>query len=100
VIRRHEPRLARAEDGPLTPADARRRGWQVGYPEKAECGQEDNVTKSDLNPHYFFPVTFGGFKVGTCAQAGFGVFDRSEVVAMHPFPGVSHNLTFDLYRSA
>ena len=27
---------------------------------------EPNVVKSNLNPHYFFPIHFGGFHVGTC----------------------------------
>ena len=58
------------------------------------------MTRSDLNPHYFFPVTFGGFKVGTCAAAGYGTFDRTETVEMHPLPGVSHNLTFALYKAS
>ena len=59
--------------------------------------QENNVTKSNLNPHYFFPIHFGGFKEGECKQAGYSKFDRTEHVVMNPFPGVSHNLTFNLY---
>ena len=58
---------------------------------------EENIEKSNLNPHYFFPVHFGHFGVGKCADAGYGVFKRNTTVAMNPFPGIHHNLTFELY---
>ena len=67
----------------------------MGYPEAYECGEETNITKSLTNPHYFFPITFGGFKEGTCADAGYPIFDRSEVVDMHPLPGTVPTSTKD-----
>ena len=71
--------------------------YKVDYPEKGACGQEANVEKSNLNPHYFFPVHFGGFKVGECRDAGYSRFEMNVTVAMHPFPGVHHNLTFEIW---
>jgi hypothetical protein len=72
--------------------------YKVGYPTKGSCGEETSVEQSNLNPHYFFPVHFGGFKVGACSEAGYSRFIKNEVVAMHPFPGVHHNLTFQIWN--
>jgi len=71
--------------------------FKVGYPETSLCGQEDNVSKSSFNPHYFFPVHFGGFQEGQCSDAGYNRFVIEEEVEMHPFPFVKHNLTFKLF---
>lgn len=71
--------------------------YKVDYPEKGACGLERNVTKSRLNPHWLFPMTFGGFTEGTCADVGFTQYEKTETVAMNPFPGVHHNLTFEIY---
>lgn len=71
--------------------------YKVDYPETGFCGQESNVTKSRLNPHWFFPMTFGGFKEGNCSDVGFTRYKSTEVKEMHPVPGVYHNLTFDIY---
>eukprot|EP00930_Biecheleria_cincta_P003705 TRINITY_DN10462_c0_g1_i1.p1 TRINITY_DN10462_c0_g1~~TRINITY_DN10462_c0_g1_i1.p1 ORF type:complete len:154 (-),score=31.72 TRINITY_DN10462_c0_g1_i1:64-525(-) len=71
--------------------------YKIGFPETGLCGQEANVTKSNLNPHYFFPMNFGGFKEGLCADAGYSLYQETRVVDMHPVPGVHHNLTFQLY---
>merc|ERR1719316_2295834 len=70
---------------------------KVNYPVEGLCGQETNVTKSNSNPHYFFPIHFGGFVEGACANAGYPLFQGNKVVEMHPVPGVHHNLTFELY---
>lgn len=72
--------------------------YKIGYPAAEECGQEVGVQQSNLNPHYFFPIHFGGFKVGNCSEAGYAVFDRNTTVTMKPFPGVTHNLTFELWK--
>merc|ERR1711957_764216 len=72
--------------------------FKVGYPIETSCGQEPHVEKSLLNPHYFFPIKFGGFKEGLCADVGYSVFERNDTVAMNPFPGIHHNLTFELYN--
>merc|ERR1711998_816322 len=61
--------------------------YKVGYPVQGLCGQEDNVTKSNLNPHYFFPIHFGGFGEGQCADVGYGAFRYDKRVGMSPFPG-------------
>lgn len=71
--------------------------YKIDYPDAGYCGEESNVTQSNLNPHYFFPIHFGGFHEGDCADAGYGRYLRTETVAMHPVPGVHHNLTFDVY---
>jgi len=71
--------------------------YKVDYPEVGFCGEESNVTKSNLNPHYFFPMKFGGFAEGNCSDLGYTRYNRSEQVEMHPVPWVKHNLTFDLY---
>jgi pimeloyl-ACP methyl ester carboxylesterase len=70
---------------------------KVDYPEVGFCGEEHNVTRSQLNPHYFFPMHFGGFDEGPCSNDGYSVFVKEVVVAMHPVPWVHHNLTFFLY---
>jgi len=71
--------------------------YKVDYPEKGFCGLETNVTKSKLNPHWIFPMTFGGFKEGECSDVGYTKYVKTEVVEMHPVPWVHHNLTFDIY---
>eukprot|EP00929_Paragymnodinium_shiwhaense_P039155 TRINITY_DN20590_c0_g1_i5.p1 TRINITY_DN20590_c0_g1~~TRINITY_DN20590_c0_g1_i5.p1 ORF type:complete len:412 (+),score=90.19 TRINITY_DN20590_c0_g1_i5:72-1238(+) len=71
---------------------------KVDYPEAGLCGQEENVTKSNLNPHWFFPMTFGGFHEGPCSEAGFSRYVHSEKIDMHPLPFVHHTLTFDIYE--
>lgn len=71
--------------------------YKVDYPEKGFCGLERNVTKSKMNPHWFFPMTFGGFSEGDCSDVGYTRYVRTEDVDMHPVPGVHHNLTFELY---
>jgi len=71
--------------------------YKVGYPDEGFCGEEINVEDSNLNPHYFFPIHFGGFKVGNCAGAGYSAFKDNQIVAMNPFPGVEHNLTFQIW---
>jgi len=74
--------------------------YKVGYPLKESCGEEIDVEASDLNPHYFFPIHLGGFKVGECKDAGFPSFEKNMTVAMHPVPGISHNLTFQIWDKA
>jgi len=71
--------------------------YKVGYPDKSACGEEINVEDSNFNPHYFFPIHFGGFKVGSCTDEGFSAFKGNQTVEMHPVPGVSHNLTFQIW---
>lgn len=71
--------------------------YKVDFPDKGFCGLETNVTKSKLNPHWIFPMTFGGFTEGNCSDVGFTKYVKTEVVEMHPVPGVHHNLTFDVY---
>lgn len=71
--------------------------FKVDYPEKGSCGLERNVSKSRLNPHWVFPMVFGGFSEGTCADVGYSRYEKTETVAMHPVPGVHHNLTFEIY---
>merc|ERR1712086_576332 len=68
------------------------------YPVPGDCGEERGVEQSNFNPHYFFPIHFGGFTVGNCSSAGYSEFDRIDYVDMKPFPGVSHNLTFYLFK--
>jgi len=72
--------------------------YKVDYPEKGLCGEEINVTKSKSNPHWLFPMYFGGFSEGTCSDVGFTKFKEKRVVDMHPVPFVHHNLTFYLYE--
>jgi len=71
--------------------------YKVDYPDAGACGEEINIEASNLNPHYFFPIHFGGFKIGNCADAGYSIFKKNQTVDMHPFPGVSHNLTFQVW---
>jgi len=67
------------------------------YPEDGTCGEEINIEKSWKNPHWLFPMVFGGFTEGKCADIGYSKFIRSEVVEMNPVPFVHHNLTFNIY---
>jgi len=71
--------------------------YKFDYPETDSCGEEVNVKASNLNPHYFFPMHFGGFKVGHCADEGYPIYKRNETVEMHPVPWVHHNLTFQIW---
>eukprot|EP00933_Yihiella_yeosuensis_P060188 TRINITY_DN6235_c0_g1_i1.p1 TRINITY_DN6235_c0_g1~~TRINITY_DN6235_c0_g1_i1.p1 ORF type:complete len:218 (-),score=37.86 TRINITY_DN6235_c0_g1_i1:51-704(-) len=71
--------------------------FKIGFPEEDDCGQEKNVTKSNLNPHYFFPMHFGGFSEGLCSDVGYSVYKYSEEVTMHPVPFIHHNLTFQIW---
>jgi predicted dienelactone hydrolase len=70
---------------------------KVDYPEPGLCGEEHNVTKSRLNPHWLFPMAFGGFREGRCSDIGYTMYVEKRVVHMNPFPGVHHDLTFYLY---
>jgi len=71
--------------------------YKVDYPVQGSCGQEVNVLNSNFNPHYFFPIHFGGFAVGSCSTIGYNNFVRNQTVAMNPVPGVHHNLTFQIW---
>jgi hypothetical protein len=71
--------------------------YKIDYPVEGFCGEETNVEKSLTNPHWFFPMTFGNFHEGKCADIGYSKFKESRVVEMHPVPWVRHNLTFDIY---
>lgn len=71
--------------------------YKVDYPEKGLCGEEVNVTKSELNPHWLFPMTFGGFREGNCSDVGYPKYVKTEKIEMHPIPGVHHSLLFDIY---
>lgn len=68
--------------------------YKFDYPDKGFCGQESNVTKSWLNPHWLFPMIFGGFKEGHCSDVGYTKFTRTAHVIMH-----GHNLTFDEFAA-
>jgi len=72
--------------------------YKNDYPVEGSCGEEIGVEKSFTNPHWFFPMTFGNFHEGKCADIGYSKFKESQVVEMHPVPWVHHNLTFDIYE--
>lgn len=71
--------------------------FKEDYPVEGSCGEEVDVEKSLANPHWFFPMTFGGFTEGKCADIGYSKYKESQVVAMNPVPWVHHNLTFNIY---
>jgi len=71
--------------------------YKEDYPVEGFCGEETDVEKSVTNPHWFFPMTFGNFHEGKCADIGYSKFKESQVVEMNPVPWVHHNLTFNIY---
>lgn len=73
---------------------------RMDYPYQGFCGQEANVQKSWLNTHYFFPMVFGGFKEGGCADEGFAQYKETVVVEKNPIPWRHHNLTFDVFAAS
>lgn len=72
--------------------------FKEDYPQEGICGEEINVEKSWKNPHWLFPMTFGGFTEGKCADIGYSKWKGEQIVAMHPVPWVHHNLTFNIYE--
>jgi predicted dienelactone hydrolase len=72
--------------------------FKEDYPVEGFCGEEIGIEKSWKNPHWLFPMTFGGFTEGKCADIGYSKFKEEQVVAMHPVPWVHHNLTFNIYE--
>jgi len=71
--------------------------YKIDYPVKGACGEEINIEASNWNPHYFFPIHFGGFKIGTCDAVGYQKFLHNQTVEMNPVPGITHNLTFQIW---